>query len=517
MPEPDSGPPLEQEAQAAYLEQDYDRAIELHERAYAAYRDARDDLGAVRVAGVLAWLNGGYRGNGAVMSGWLARAQTLVGDQDRVERGWVALHSALFEGSRPVREEHLQRALATARRFGDADLEFYALAQLGSSWVHGDRVADGMALLDEALAAVAGGEVTYSLAIENIFCQLYAACEHARDINRADQWIRVGEQIASKRNLPAVAAWCRTHYGAILTAAGRWTEADSQLTEALRLWTGSFANMRSHALIRLADLRVRQGRFDEARQLLQGCELNPAAAWPLAAIHAERGERALAVDVLERALGEIDADGSAAAPLWALLVEVLLSAGSPPEAQAAATRLEGIAQRLGSPYLRATAALARGRLCLATGEGDPRACLREALSGFAEAMTPMELAHARFELARALTDERPEVAVAEAKAALEAYERLQAVRHADATAALLRALGAPVRRGGRGDGSLTKREAEVLELLGRGLSNPEIADRLYITRKTVEHHVGSLLSKLGLRSRAEAAAYTARFGKSSGE
>jgi DNA-binding NarL/FixJ family response regulator len=100
--------------------------------------------------------------------------------------------------------------------------------------------------------------------------------------------------------------------------------------------------------------------------------------------------------------------------------------------------------------------------------------------------------------------------VAEATGALAAFEELNAARNADAAAALLRRLGGPARTGPRRRTPLTRREEEVLDLLGHGLSNPEIADRLYISRKTVEHHVGRILTKLGLRSRAEAAAYAAR-------
>lgn len=57
---------------------------------------------------------------------------------------------------------------------------------------------------------------------------------------------------------------------------------------------------------------------------------------------------------------------------------------------------------------------------------------------------------------------------------------------------------------------MTKRETEVLSLLAAGCSNAEIGERLYISRRTAEHHVASILSKLGLRSRAEAAVYAVR-------
>jgi len=112
--------------------------------------------------------------------------------------------------------------------------------------------------------------------------------------------------------------------------------------------------------------------------------------------------------------------------------------------------------------------------------------------------------------ARACSTTNRDVAVAEARAALKSFEALDAGHHADAAAALLRQLGQKVAAPRSSGETLTVREAEVLRLLGEGLSNPEISERLFISRKTVEHHVGNILAKLGLRNRAEAAAYAVR-------
>jgi DNA-binding NarL/FixJ family response regulator len=111
------------------------------------------------------------------------------------------------------------------------------------------------------------------------------------------------------------------------------------------------------------------------------------------------------------------------------------------------------------------------------------------------------------ELARTLAETDKPVAISEARAALAAFDRLGAVPDADSAAAFLRELGVHGRTGPKNLAVLTKREREVLRLVAQGLSNGEIAERLFISVKTAGHHVSNILAKLGMRSRTEAAAF----------
>ncbi len=491
-------------ATASFVLLEHTRAARELEAAYAGYRAAGDGGGAVRVARMLGGVYGTAVGDLAVASGWISRAKSLLSDlPGSSERGWVALAQGMFEGGRAAKERHFEAALQFGRETGDADLVFAATAYLGASMVHDDRVAPGMLLLDEALAAVAGGEVASFLVVEEIFCQLFAACEHAQDVERAEQWIRVGERVAERRRLPAVSAYCRTHYGGILIAAGRWPEADAALTEAVRLWALGQRTLKAGALVRLAVLRVRQGRYDEAETLLDGLD-DDESLRARAALCLARGEAPAALDLLEHAVRKADPGNSACIPLLAQLVDAQLACGEDPAPTIQA--LSSCAETHPSAYADAVVALANGK----AGRGDTKAWLREARDGFTHAQLPFEAGLSRLELARGCRDTNPELAVREARAALRAFVQLEAPRYVDEATAVLRGLGqkvAPPRTSGQ---TLSRREQDVLRLLGEGLSNPEISERLFISRKTVEHHVGNILVKLGLRNRAEAAAYAVR-------
>jgi DNA-binding CsgD family transcriptional regulator len=230
----------------------------------------------------------------------------------------------------------------------------------------------------------------------------------------------------------------------------------------------------------------------------------------IARIAMARGDLALAEDLVRLCLENRSPSDPDCPSLLGLLVEVQLARGDVATAAETLDRLAALAAHSKADRTRAVARLAEATVRAALGDERARADFQAAVELFSVLSLPLEAAQARAALARTLGSFAPAAAVEEARLALETFERLGATRDADATAAFLRALGAPARTFPKGYGTLTRRESEVLSLLAEGCSNTEIADRLYISRRTAEHHVARILSKLGLRNRAEAAAYALR-------
>jgi DNA-binding CsgD family transcriptional regulator len=265
-----------------------------------------------------------------------------------------------------------------------------------------------------------------------------------------------------------------------------------------------------HPAARLAEVRILQGRFDEAEQLLDGFDAEPDAIHASVALRLARGESPAAATLLERRLQETGTASLLAVPFLAQLVQARIATGDLEAARSAADELELIAGRASRDRVDAAAALARARVGAATGDADAAAAFEHAVSLLERSGLLLEAARARLELAKALASSAPDVAIDVARRAYRELASFGADRDADAAAALLRTLGVKNRSGPRDHGVLSKRETEVLRLLGDGLSNAEIAKRLFISAKTAEHHVSRIYAKLELRSRAEAAAYAAR-------
>jgi DNA-binding NarL/FixJ family response regulator len=485
-----------------------DAGIERRREAYAAYQRHGDRRNAGRIATYLA---GEHRidGQDSAAAGWLARARRLLAGSGTIpEVGWLAIEDAKRAADPLVAEHHARAALAVAHELADPDVECMALAQLGRAVVRQGRVEEGVALLDEAMTVALGGETSDPLACGDACCTTLVVCDQLADLQRAAEWCEAVVEFTERRRFTPVQSWCRAIYASVLIRAGDWARADAVLAEALRR-RADHRRGAGHVLplAVLAGLRLRQGRAEEAERLLAGLDHEPVALPALVELHLARGNGGLADALL--ASGP-DTDGD----VIALRCDAALAADDLDAAAAAAARLDELAQALAREDLGAEAALLAGRVAAAGGDTATAIDrLEDAAARFCALRYPLEEARARLALATVHAAAGSPLALTGARTARDAFERLGARADADRAAALLRELGVSGRTASRGArDELTLREREVLGLIAAGLSNAEIAGRLVISPKTAEHHVGRVLSKLGVRSRAEAAAHAVREG-----
>jgi DNA-binding CsgD family transcriptional regulator len=491
-----------------------DTSGRLHERAYAGFRRAGDPAEAALCAINMYFIHGACLGNEAAAGGWMGRLGRLVEGFDLEPlRGWLILVRSDHRGRRdPAAGEALAReALAIARAAGDVDLELCALSQVGAMLVEAGALEEGLPLIDEAMAGSLGGEGRSLDTVVFTSCTTITCCSRAAQFARAAQWIRASDDFVRRHGSPHVFTVCRLHLGTVLFSLGRWPEAEHELQEALRMSRGAEPALFAEALAKLAELRLAQGRIEEAAGLLAGIEDRDTSVCALAALHLARGEVDAAAAALRRRMRVVRDRCLDCGPVVELLGEADLAHGDTRAAATRARRLVERATRAGCEVVVAQGERALGRALAARGHAGGAVHLERALAAFERLEMPLEAARSRLALAHALAPRAPGEAVAAARSALAALDALGAARHADDAAALLRGLGVRVARGGpRGTAELSRRELEVLRLLGEGLTNRGMAERLFLTRKTVEHHVRSVLRKLGVTNRTEAAAYALR-------
>lgn len=487
-------------------------AIAHLERAYGAFRRRPDPIYAAVCALRLGFHQRAHLANVAAAEGWIARTTRLV-DEHGLDmlRGELLLIRAYVTEDPSAGERWAREAFAFAKAQGDIDLELCSLSQIGASLVEQGRVDDGLVLLGEAMAACLGGETANVETVVFASCRTMVACARCADFARAVQWVRAAERVAVERAVPFLHAECRTVYANVLFATGEWKTLEETARAALAMSQGQVPAYQASALATLASLRLAQGRLEEAERLLEGVASDPTCVPVLAHLHLCRRQPALAAAMVQRRLDAIGDATLESALLLEVLGEAEVEMGSALQAIERGRALAHLATTRGCRVAAARGHRLSGRAAATSDAAGARRQLDAALTIFVELGMVYEAARTELAIAETIQTIDADLAAAEGRKALAAFERLGANGEADRAASLLRELGVKAARvGPKRLATLTKREREVLRLIGEGLPNPAIAARLFISRKTVEHHVAHILAKLGLTNRAQAAAEAVR-------
>jgi len=505
---------------AAWWLDDADAVFASRERAYKLYLDADDRRSAARVAVWLAWDCFAFRGETAVANGWLQRARRLLdGLPPSPELAWLESREsqlALAEDGDPDRaHRHATEATRVGRAAGSIDYEMLGRSLQGLALVASGAVAEGMRLLDEVNTAIVAGELTDQVVIGLSSCYLIAACERVRDYDRAVQWCARLKLFCEKWGLRPLFAVCRTQYASICMWRGTWLEAEQELTAATGELAATRPAMTADGVVRLAELRRRQGRLVEASSLFEQAGHHPLAALGLAELAFDRGDARAAAESAERYLRRVPRHNRTDRVVALdLLVRALTATGAADGARTALAELQGIASVVGTVPLRAAASLSAGYVALGAGDGDvARRHLEDAVDLFLASGAPYELARGRIALARALgLLGRVGAAMEETQRALDVLIELHAELEISRAKALMQELSATSGKPSPSPAGLTAREIEVLRLVADGLNNQVIAERLFLSEHTVHRHVANIFNKLSVSSRAAAVAKAARRG-----
>jgi len=453
-------------------------------------------LSAVERAGALAWA--GF-------------ARFSVGDLDGAA---VAARQAMSAATSADDAVTTSIAMTTLARVSESRAQFSKALQI---------IDDAAQLADES-AGRQGHRYPVNIARGHILIELGRPAE-----GRAA--LEAGRRISEELGVRWPLASYEAYLGLERFVSGEWDDAIAELEASLELAAElgeTYSRMYGHHVLSLIALhrndvrRAEESAVAAARELVGSGPRYRAhwAKWVRALLLEAGGQSADALVTLAHCWDQCVSSGLAQEyPVFgADLIRLALAGGEPGRARDVAAAVAEMAGKEAVPWIAGAALRCQG---LAERDAD---ALQAAVAMFARGSRPLELALAAEEAGTILAGEgsqdqgRPLL-----DRAIEIYEHLGAVRDVARAERVLREAG--IRRGRRGPrgrpsigwASLTPAERTVAELVAEGLSNPQIGQRLYVSRRTVQTHLAHVFAKLDIATRAQLAAeVTRRAGTAAG-
>ncbi|MGE3076167.1 MAG: LuxR C-terminal-related transcriptional regulator [Dehalococcoidia bacterium] len=483
----------------------------LWERAHRAYLDGGDPAGAALAA---FWLGMAHNEQGEVAQarGWLSRASRIV-EEERID-GPVAGYLRIPEGlqllgaGEPARAlEAFREAEARGRRFAATELITLGRLGVGQALNRLGRTSEGTALLDEVMVSVMSDELS-PLVSGIVYCAVIDACFEIFDVGRAREWTdALARWCDSQPDLVPFRGVCQVRRSEISQLHGDWRQAMQMADEAERTLAGPPRHPAiGAAYYQQGELHRLRGAFGDADDAYRNAEQSGHSPEPgRSLLRLAQGRIPAAVNAIQHALDEVD-NRPARIRLLVAAAEIHCAASDVTAAKRDVEQLSQLAEESGAAWVRAEADRARGALAVACeSPGESVTVLRASLSAWQQMDAPYEAARTRQLLGNAL------------KAAGEVDEGNRQVTMARDVFSRLGAItdiagSSETGAGGPALSVLTAREIEVLRLVATGMTNRAIASNLTISEKTVANHVGNILGKLELSSRAAATAFAYEHG-----
>jgi class 3 adenylate cyclase len=428
---------IENLADAAWWTGRLDEAIELRERAFAAFVDAGEPKRAAMLAMLLA-MDYSLRGALSVVGGWIARGERLLADEpEGIEHGHLAFARgahAIDLGELEFAKEQFERARSLASQFGDRSLETTARVFDGAIRVWTGDVTDGLAILDEATAAATSGELD-PLATGIVYCVTIDSCQALGDCGRASEWTEAANRWCDRLDVSGFPGACRVHRAEILRLQGEWPKAEQQATQACEELHDYNRPVTAAGFYEIAEIRRRQGNFAAAEEAYRKAdELGRDPQPGLALLRLAQGKLDAAAAAIKRTLANEQLDPLSRSRRLPAQVEIALAAGEVERAREAAGEFETIADQYSvggrrTPANEGAVQLAWGRIRLAEHDwGGAVTPLRTARDTWNGVGAPYETAQARMLLGLAYRGEGDEDgAREELTIAKTTFERLGAI------------------------------------------------------------------------------------------